>query len=134
MVNRNQRKFAAVINCIDGRVQLPVLEYLKEKYGVDYVDNITEPAPVKVLAEHTNKERVESIRARLTISTEKHGTRHLGIIAHHDCAGNPVDKETQLRQLRKSIETIRSWRFKGAVVGLWIDENWRVHMVEESNV
>lgn len=129
----NQGKFAVVINCIDGRVQLPVLDYLRSKYGVDYVDNITEAAPVKVLAEHKTEEQVESIRARLKISAGKHGSKHLGIVAHHDCAGNPVDKETQLRQLRKAIETICSWGFKGAVVGLWVDENWLVHEVEERN-
>lgn len=127
----SQRKFAVVINCIDGRVQLPVLDYLKREYGVDYVDNITEAAPVKILAERKTEEQLESIRARLKISTEKHGSEHLGIVAHHDCAGNPVDKETQLSQLRKSMETIRSWGFKGAVIGLWVDENWCVHAVKE---
>ncbi|MGB9842368.1 MAG: carbonic anhydrase [Candidatus Bathyarchaeales archaeon] len=127
----SQRKFAVVINCIDGRVQLPVLDYLKREYGVDYVDNITEAAPVKILAERKTEEQLESIRARLKISTEKHGSEHLGIVAHHDCAGNPVDKETQLSQLRKSMETIRAWGFKGAVIGLWVDENWCVHAVKE---
>lgn len=126
----NQRKFATVINCIDGRVQLPVLEYLKGKYGVDYVDNITEAAPVKVLAERINEVQLESIRARLKISIEKHGSEQLGIAAHHDCAGNPVDKEIQIKQLRKAIETIRSWKFKGAIVCLWVDENWRIHEIE----
>ncbi len=35
--------FATAINCMDGRVQLPVIAYLKSKYVVDYVDAITEP-------------------------------------------------------------------------------------------
>ncbi|MCX8153543.1 MAG: hypothetical protein N3E52_03810 [Candidatus Bathyarchaeota archaeon] len=126
----NQRKFATVINCMDGRVQIPVLEYLKGKYGVDYVDNITEAAPVKVLAECENEVQLESIRARLKISIEKHGSEQLGIVAHHDCAGNPVGKEIQIRQLRKAVETIRSWKFRGEIACLWVDENWRVHEVE----
>lgn len=34
-------KFATAINCMDGRVQIPVIEYIKSKYEVDYVDMIT---------------------------------------------------------------------------------------------
>lgn len=40
-------KFAAAINCMDGRTQVPVIEFLKNKYGVDYVDMITEPDPTR---------------------------------------------------------------------------------------
>lgn len=36
-------KFATAINCIDGRTQLPVIEWARKKYGVDYVDMITKP-------------------------------------------------------------------------------------------
>lgn len=127
-----QGKFAAVINCIDGRVQFPVIDYLKKKYGVNYVDNITEAAPVRVLAECKDVGQLESMRARLMISTEKHGSKHLGVVAHHDCAGNPVNKEIQMEQLLKAIKTVRSWGFKGTIVGLWVDENWQVQEVEES--
>jgi hypothetical protein len=38
-------RFAAAINCMDGRAQLPVIEWLKRECGVDYVDTITEPGP-----------------------------------------------------------------------------------------
>ena len=32
--------FATAINCMDGRVQIPVIEYLKKEFKVDYVDMI----------------------------------------------------------------------------------------------
>jgi len=32
--------YCTVINCMDGRVQLPVIKYLKERFDVDYVDSI----------------------------------------------------------------------------------------------
>ncbi len=41
-------KFGTVINCIDSRTQLPVSNWIKENYSVDYVDTITEPGPDKV--------------------------------------------------------------------------------------
>ena len=42
--------FYTAINCMDGRVQLPVIYYLKERFGVPYVDVITEPGPVALLS------------------------------------------------------------------------------------
>jgi hypothetical protein len=34
--------FATCLNCIDGRVQLPAINWITEKYNVKYVDMITE--------------------------------------------------------------------------------------------
>ena len=33
--------FATCLNCIDGRVQLPAINWITEKYNVKYVDMIT---------------------------------------------------------------------------------------------
>ena len=35
-------KFVTAINCMDGRVQVPVIEWLKKEYKADDVDMITE--------------------------------------------------------------------------------------------
>ena len=37
--------FCTVVNCMDGRVQLPVIRYLQERFEVPYVDSITEVGP-----------------------------------------------------------------------------------------
>jgi hypothetical protein len=124
-------KFATAINCIDGRTQLPVIEYLKSRFGVDYVDLITEPAPAKIIAESKSDIKLESIKERLKISQEKHGSQHLAIVAHYDCAGNPVEKDSQLDQVQISLRTIRSWGFIGTLLGVWVDENWMIQEVEE---
>ena len=42
--------FCTVISCIDGRVQLPVITYLQNRFGVKFVDNVTEAGPVGVLS------------------------------------------------------------------------------------
>lgn len=123
-------RFATVINCIDGRTQLPVIDYMKTKFNVDFVDVITEAGPVKVIAEHKSAFQVQSIQQRLMISQEKHGSQHLGVVAHHDCAGNPVDSAKQIEQLQRSLESIRLWGFRGEVVGLWVNENFAVQEVQ----
>ena len=121
--------FATAINCMDGRTQLPVIEWMKREYGVDYVDTITEPGPVRILAEAADATALESIRRRLTISVTRHGSSRVAIVAHTDCAGNPVDKHTQLSQLRAAAATVLSWSMDVQVDMLWLGESWCVERV-----
>ena len=121
--------FAAAINCMDGRTQLPVIEWMKREYGVDYVDSITEPGPVRILAEATDAAALESISQRLSISVKMHGATRVAIVGHSDCAGNPVDKQTQLSQLHKAAATVRSWGFGVELDLLWLGSDWRVERV-----
>lgn len=123
-------KFATAINCMDGRTQLPIINYMKKKYKADHVDMITEPGPIRILAENKDKTALDSIKRRVEISTGKHGSEHIAIVGHHDCTGNPVDKETQLRQIKESIKIVRLWGFKGEIIGLWIDEDWTTQEVK----
>ena len=122
-------KFAAVINCMDGRTQLPALEVMKKYYAVDYVDMITEPGPTKVLADNSNQSQVESIKYRLGLSTEKHGSKVVGIVAHFDCAANRVEEKQHLKDLDKSVELIKSWNLGLKVVKIWIDERWQAYIL-----
>ena len=43
-------KFGTAINCLDGRVQLPVSNWMKMQFHLDYIDMITEPGPDKIVA------------------------------------------------------------------------------------
>ncbi len=118
--------FCTVINCMDGRVQLPVIEYLKSRFGVIYVDSVTEAGPVKILAEQADSDILRSILKRIDISVKKHNSCAISIVAHYDCAGNPIEKDQQLKQLEKAMEFIAS-KYPGIeVIGLWVDENWSV--------
>lgn len=114
---------------MDGRVQIPVVEYIKSKYAVDYVDMITEPGPNKILSENADRDLIESIKRRVTISAEVHNSKLIAIVGHYDCAGNPADKETQLSHILASINTIKSWEFEAHVIGLWVDENRLVAVI-----
>ena len=122
-----KNQFVTAINCMDGRTQLPVIEFLKQKYGADYVDTITEPGPVKLLSDP--KADLGSIKSRVAISVNKHGSKVIAIVAHHDCAGNPVSKEAQLEQIKASCAAIKKWDFPVTIIGLWVDESWQVSVV-----
>jgi carbonic anhydrase len=125
----SEKKFVTAINCMDGRVQLPVLEWMKKEYRADYVDMITEPGPNKILAGNKADQDVVSIRKRVDISVKKHSSKIIAITGHYDCAGNPVEKETQLLQINTSVKTIKSWGFDVLVIGLWVDDHWTVHKI-----
>ena len=37
----SEKSFATSLSCMDGRVQIPMINLIKEKYSVDFVDTIT---------------------------------------------------------------------------------------------
>jgi len=118
--------FATAVNCMDGRVQEPVIRYMKTHFNVDYVDMITEPGPDKILAENSDKYKMNSIKQRLDISVKKHGSKVILMAGHAGCAGNPVDKETHIAQTLNSAATIREWYPEVQIVPVWIGEEWNV--------
>ena len=121
-------KFGTAINCIDGRVQLPVIEWMKEKYGLDFIDAITEPGPDDMMSSG-NIMSIASIRTRVEISVNQHGSRVVVIVGHHDCAGNPVSREMHMLQVEKSMEVIKSWGMPVEIAGVWVNENWKVEPI-----
>ena len=120
--------FVTVINCMDGRVQQPAINWMKQTYAVDYVDMITEAGADKYVAQGA-PDQLETIKEKVNISINKHGSKVVAIVGHDDCAGNPVSKEIHLNHIAKSVEIIQSWGFNAEVVGLWIDENWKVSRI-----
>lgn len=121
--------FVTAINCMDGRVQLPVIEYMKNRFGVNYVDKITEAGPIKYLAENSDSDKIESIRSRVEVSVAKHGSKVVAIVGHAGCAGNPVERDIQTEQIKKSIELAKSWGFAVEFLGLFVNERWQVEEV-----
>ncbi|MGA2418065.1 MAG: carbonic anhydrase [Candidatus Staskawiczbacteria bacterium] len=120
----NQKTFACAINCMDGRVQDAVENYMKENYGVDYVDMITEPGPNKILADNSDKTIIENIKKRVEISVHHHGSKVIAIVGHFGCAGNPAEKETQIEHLKKAEEVVKSFGFPIEIVLLWVAGDW----------
>jgi len=116
---------------MDGRVQLPVINWMQQHYGVVYVDSVTEPGPIKIMAEQQPDAAVESIKHRTDISVHKHGSSVIAVVAHYDCAGNPVDRDAQMGQLDLSIAQVKAWGYEVPIVGLWVDEQWTTHLVRD---
>jgi hypothetical protein len=118
---------------MDGRIQLPVIQFLKKRFQVKYVDVITEPGPNLILAVKSPEHLVDSIFHRLQISVDCHHSVGIAIVGHSDCAGNPKKKEKQIEQIRDAIVTIRNRYNEIEIIGLWVDENWEVKELPHEN-
>ncbi len=125
-----EKKFAAAVNCMDGRVQLPVIHYLQNHTSAEYIDMITEPGPVQYLAKGSG-DHYNSIVARVRVSLESHKSETLAITAHFDCAGNPLDEAAQRHQLEKAYTNLKRLLPENInLLCLWIDADFCVHSVE----
>ncbi len=123
-----ESKFATAINCLDGRVQLPVIEYLGKQYDVDYVDMITEAGPDRLMSSG-DIVACESIRKRVSISVKKHDSKLVAIVAHEDCIGNPVLKAVHQIHVREARALIESWNLSVETVGLWVELSGQVSLI-----
>ena len=119
-------KFATSVSCMDGRIQIPLINWIKENFSVDYVDTITEPGIDKQVADNTD---LESIKTKVGISINKHESELIIVSGHYDCAGNPVSNEEHITQIKKGIEVISSWNLGVKVVGVWVDDTWKINTV-----
>jgi len=122
--------FCTAINCMDGRVQLPVIEFCRKHFGVDYVDTVTDPGPPVILASAPDAAAVESIWRRVDISVGKHGSVGIVVVAHADCAGDPADDDQKIAHLRAAVARVRDRYGDLDVLGLWVGPDWRVRQVE----
>ena len=124
------KEFATALNCMDGRVQKPVAEYMRQIFGVDYVDMITEAGPNKLLSESKDLNIIELLKKKVSISVEKHNSQLIAIAAHYDCAGNPENEDMQKEHLRQAVKVIASWGFPvEKIIALWLNEKFEPSVV-----
>jgi hypothetical protein len=114
---------------MDGRVQVPVSEYMRERTGAVHVDTITEPGPARILAESWDSDTTRSILSRVDVSVTRHGSRVVSVVAHVDCSGNPAREEEQLVQLESATRRLSESFPNVTVVGPWVDDSWSVEEV-----
>ena len=122
------KSFGTALNCIDGRTQIAVIEWMKAHFCLDYIDLITEPGMDGVLS-HGNSKDIGRIKDKVIISINAHNSSTLAVVGHYDCAANPVNDYEHIRDIAMSVNIVKSWNMPLMVVGLWVDESWNVHLV-----
>lgn len=115
--------FAVVLNCIDGRTQQPLLEWVRAQYDVDYADVVTEPGMDALLAVGQPAAR-EAVLDKVCVSRLAHLSCYLVVAGHHDCAANPVPRPVHEEHIRTAVHRMRDALPRFDVVGVYVDESW----------
>jgi len=121
-------KIITLLSCIDGRFQVPLTEYLLNKYDGYIVDKITYPGMDKVFSHDFINEQ-EFIKSSIEISFSR-GSNSIYLMGHSDCTGNVLSDELHLIEVKNSIENLKKL-YKGVkVIGLFIDLDYNVIEIE----
>jgi len=114
---------ATSLNCMDGRVQLPVLNWIKKNYPVDFVDVITEAGMDNVLS---NQADISEVLRSINISININKSTRLFVVGHYDCRGNPVEESVHHQQIGNAVKRLKSHWPGHEIIGLWVNKNWQV--------
>lgn len=120
--------FATAFNCIDGRAQSPVADWVKINTQAEYVDMITEPGADLVLASGS-PELIEALKQKALVSVNAHNSGVIVVAGHDECAANPVSAEEHAQHIRAAMQTIASWNLPVRVAGLWVNSWGYVEVV-----
>jgi hypothetical protein len=116
---------------MDGRVQFPIINWMKKTCELDYIDMITEPGPENILLNGSAQQK-ESIKNKILISVNNHGSQSIIVAAHDDCAGNPISKDEHIKQVKECINLIKSWKLPVVnVIGAWLDIEQNIELIKE---
>jgi hypothetical protein len=122
-------RFGTAINCIDGRTQEPVIDFMKQKYNINGVDMVTYPGVDGIISNRENSDEIALIHKAVSISIEKHRSRIIAVVGHFDCAGNPGDKEHHYRHIRRALDEVSSWNFHAQIAGFYVNEKQQIEEV-----
>ena len=123
-------RFGTAINCIDGRTQEPVIDFMKQKYNIDGVDMVTFPGADGVISNGENSDEIAFIRKAVSISIEKHHSRIIAVVGHFDCAGNPGNREHHYADIQEAVNEVSSWSFHAQVVGFYVNDKKQIEEVK----
>ena len=117
---------ATCLNCMDGRVQLPVLTWINANYPVDFVDLVTEAGMDGVLAK---QEDISEILRSIKVSVNLNRSTRLFVVGHHDCRGNQVNEASHREEIAQAVARLKPLWPKQEVIGLWVNDRWQVELV-----
>ena len=120
---------ATCLNCMDGRVQLPVIFWIKENYHVDNVDVITEAGMDNVLS---NQHDISEVLRSIKISVDINKSNRLFVVGHYDCRGNPASEDVHRQEIHSAVKRLKEHWPHLEVIGLWVNQSWKVELVPNS--
>lgn len=118
-------RFAVLLNCIDGRTQQPLLEWVRRELDVSHVDIVTEPGVDGVLARGDDT-TVQARLDKVCVSRLAHGAVALVVAGHHDCAANPGEAPSHFQDLDRAVQVVAEALPELPVRAVYVDHTWSV--------
>lgn len=112
---------------MDGRIQRKVSDYLGTSLGVRHLDTITTAGLIRHIAADTTQ--TATLLENVEVSMNAHGSNQLAVVAHHDCAGNPVSDRVQKQEIATAMTRLAEIYPHAEVIGLWLNEQWIVERI-----
>ncbi len=123
--------FATTINCIDGRAQGPVSQWIRDNFHVDYVDTVTAPGVDDIIAERSDAE-IQSIVNAAAVSINAHHSGLVVLAGHANCAGNPVSDTEHAAHIKKACDRLSGLQWPVRVIGVWVNHDWQIEKICDS--
>ncbi len=118
---------ATCLTCMDGRIQIPVINWIRRSSKVKFVDIISGPGMDKILT--TPHAQMDAILTGIKISTTINHSSHIFVVGHFDCRGNPAPYETHKVQIIDGSKKIKKLFPSYPITGLWVNSHWRVKKI-----
>jgi hypothetical protein len=118
---------------MDGRFIHILNEYIRGNYRYTFVDTITDAGAVNKII--NDEDYLKSIEDKVVlISVNKHKSDHIFVAGHSDCAGCPIDDETQKGYIRQAAEKMHNDLPHEAVTGLFVHENGEIEILVDYDI
>ena len=123
--NDQTTSHAFCLQCIDGG-QKTISQNISCRLCVDRVDTFSTAGMVKEIVDKV-PEVIKLCKKNIRISVQKHHPKVIVIVAHDQCAGNPVSKDEQIKHLRQAKKIVASWpEAKGlTILLLFIEKDFK---------
>lgn len=122
------QRFAAAVTCIDGRIHESLRAWILDRLDVDTADLVTVPGPDAVLATG-DAEGACRLANRVLVSHSAHGSTHVVLASHTDCAAHPVTDAEHRRHLALAATRLHSLLPEMEIVPVHLqqrDDGWQV--------
>ena len=115
---------------MDGRIQKPLREFAREKFGVDFVDAITDRGGLlRHLPGAENEGYVENMLQNIQVSLTAHNSKGIIMAGHQECAGYPIPGDQKRKEVVDAANLLRG-KFAGIeIIPVFVVENeggWKV--------
>ena len=125
--------FCTLVCCMDGRFIHILNEYIRGNYRYTFVDTITDAGAVNKIV--NDEDYLKSIEDKVVlISVNKHKSDHIFVAGHSDCAGCPIDDETQKGYIRQAAEKMHNDLPHEAVTGFFVHENGEIEILVDYDI